>query len=118
MVRWDVNLTTKQSLFAHYYLNQNQNRDHRARLQQQYRRLDVTEPGTSRPERRHQSYLHDLAHALSQLTLGFTRSYSLDTPTVTRLPSELGIQGMPMYTDGGSPQFTVTGRFRWTPAAR
>jgi len=45
------------------------------------------------------------------VTLGYTRSFSLDTPTVTRQPSELGITGMPLYTNGGSPRFNVSGRF-------
>ena len=48
---------------------------------------------------------------LNQSTLGYTRGFSLSAPTVTRLPSELGIPVLPVYTDGGSPQFSVSGRF-------
>jgi hypothetical protein len=111
MVRWDLLLTSSQNLFAHYFLNQNRNESPTLaygsniagwtgqELGPRFQNAGINHTWTLTPS------------LLNQLTLGFTRSYSLSTPTVTRNPAELGIQGMPMYTDGGSPQFNVSGRF-------
>jgi hypothetical protein len=111
MVRGDVNLTPKQNLFGHYYFNQN--KIEAIGLAYSSNIADWTSR-TQGPRVQNVGINHTYTISptlLSQLTLGYTRSYSLDEPTVTRLPSELGIQGMPVYTNGGSPQFTAAGRF-------
>jgi hypothetical protein len=111
MFRHDLNLSSKHALFAHYYFNQNE------------QTAEGLAFGSNIADWTGQSNLVRIQNAginhtytispnlLNQLTLGYTRGYSFSTPTVTRLPSELGISGLPVYTDGGSPQFTVSGRF-------
>ncbi len=111
MVRGDATLTSKQTLFGHYYFNQNKNvQDGLAysaniagwtgrNLGPRIQNIGLNHVYTITPT------------LLNQVTLGFARSFSLDLPTVSRTPAELGIQGMPQYSEGGSPQFTVTGRF-------
>lgn len=110
MLRWDLILTQKQTLFAHYYLNQTRQENPSLaygsniagwtgqRLGPRFHNAGINHTWTLSPT------------LLAQTTLGYTRSYSLSTPTVTRTPEGLGILGMPMYTDGGSPQFNVSGR--------
>lgn len=111
MVRQDLNLTPKQTLFTHYYYNENSN------VQEGLAYGSNITDWTGRiqnPVFHNAGINHTYAASpaiLNQLTLGFTRSTSIDAPTVTRIPSELGIQGTPHYTDGGSLQFNVAGRF-------
>jgi hypothetical protein len=109
MVRQDLNLTSKQNLFTHYYLNQTRlNEDGLAfssdiagwtgrQLGPRIQNAAINHTYTIRPT------------LLNQLTLAWTRSFSLDAPTVTRTPAELGIQNMPVYS-AGSPMFIVNGR--------
>ena len=111
MFRTDVNLTRQQTLFGHYYFNQNKIVEGTLAFGSNIAGWTGREQG---PRVQNLGINHTYAISptlLSQLTLGYTRSYSLSTPTVTRLPSELGIRGMPAYTNGGSPQFGVSGRF-------
>ncbi len=110
MLRHDLNLTGSQTLFAHYYLNQNT-------LSEQGLAYSSNIPGWTGRQRQPRAQNVGLNHVwtisaskLNQLTLGFTRSFSLDTPLVTRTPQDLDIREMPVYTNGGSPQFTVSGR--------
>ena len=110
MVRSDFNLTSKQALFAHYYLNQ-------TRLREDGLAFSSNVPDWTGRQRGPRIQNAGINHnytisptLLNQVTLGYTRSFSLDVPTVNRLPSELGIQGMPAYTSVGSPQFSVSGR--------
>src|SRR5262249_27701840 len=110
MLRWDLTVTPRQSVFAHYYLNQTSQENPALafgsniagwtgqKLGPRFQNAGLNHTWTISPA------------LLAQTTLGYTRSYSLNTPTITRTPDELGIPGMPMYTDGGSPQFTVSGR--------
>ena len=111
MLRGDVNLSGKQTLFGHYFFNQNRQSNPTLaygsniagwtgqKLGPRFQNAGINHTYTISPT------------LLNQLTLGFTRQYSLSTPTITRLPSDLGIPELPMYTDGGSPQFNVSGRF-------
>ena len=112
MVRGDLNLSDKQNLFVTYYLNQTK---------------DLTEgvgaygtdfngwTGRARSTRVQTASLNHVYAAsstvLNQLTLGYTRSFSISEATVNRTPESLGIAGMPEYTDGGSPRFRVSGRW-------
>jgi hypothetical protein len=110
MVRWDLILTEKQTLFAHYYLNQTRQQNPSLAYGSD---IAGWTGQTQGPRFQNAGINHSwtLSPALlAQTTLGYTRSYSLSTPTVTRTPEELGISDMPMYTDGGSPQFSVSGR--------
>ncbi len=111
MTRVDWNISDKQTIFAHYYLSQN----------------DVTEgqlafgsniPGWSGRSQNVRNQNAGINHTyifsptlISQITLGYTRSVSGDLPTTTRNNAELGILGFPDYTNGGSMQFQVSGRF-------
>ena len=111
MVRTDYILTSKQTLFGHYYLNQNS-------VSNPVLAYGSNLPGwtgqTQLPRFQNAGINHTYtltSNLLNQVTLGFTRSFSLSTPTVTRLPQELNIPALPVYTDGGSPQFQVAGRF-------
>lgn len=111
LVRQDLNLTSRQNLFVHYYLTQNL-------LGEQglaYGSNVADWTGRERKPRAQNAGINHVwttsARTLNQFTAGYTRSFSLDTPLVTRTPEELGIQGMPVYTNGGSPQFNVAGRF-------
>ena len=110
MARWDLILTENQNLFAHYYFNQTSQENPALafgsdisgwagqKLGPRFQNAGINHTWTLSP------------NLLAQTTLGYTRSYSLNSPTVTRTPDDLRISGMPMYTDGGSPQFTVSGR--------
>lgn len=111
MLRGDYTLSSKQTLFAHYYLNQNS-------VSNPALGFSSTLAGwtgqTQRPRFQNAGLNHTWtvsSNVLNQMTLGYTRSYSLNTPSVSRLPNELGINGMPQYTDGGSAQFQISGRF-------
>jgi hypothetical protein len=112
MVRSDVQLTGTQTLFGTYYLNQNLG------LHEGVGAYGTDFPGWTAQKRSTRVQTASLNHTytispttLNQLTLGYTRSYSLNAPTVDRTPESLGIMGMPMYTDGGSPRFRVSGRW-------
>ena len=111
MLRTDFNLTAKQSLFVHYFFNQN-------RVESMGLAYSSNIAGWASqvqgPRFQNAGINHTWSISptvLNQLTLGFTRSYSLNSPTVNHLPSEFGIKNMPAYTNGGSPQFQVSGRF-------
>ena len=111
MLRGDVNLSSRQTLFAHYYFQQNGVLNDGLAYGSNIAGWTSQKLG---PRIQNAGFSHNYTLTptlLNQLTLGYTRSYSLSTPSVTRLPSELGIAGMPAYTDGGSPQFNVSGRF-------
>ncbi len=110
MLRGDVNLTTRQTLFAHYYFAQNRVISNGLAYGSDISGWTSQKQG---PRFQNAGINHNYTLSptlLNQLTLGYTRSYSLSLPTVARLPSELNIAGMPAYTDGGSPQFNVAGR--------
>src|SRR5262245_59859221 len=99
MFRTDYNVSSRQSLFVHYYLNQN-------RILTQDLAYGTTISGWTARDQGPRAHNAGINHTftisprlLSQLTLGYTRSYSLDQPTVTKLPSELGIKDMPAYTN-------------------
>ncbi|MBK9169892.1 MAG: TonB-dependent receptor [Bryobacterales bacterium] len=111
MLRHDLVLTQNQTLFAHYYLNQTSVTESELAYASN---ISGWTGRTRGPRAQNAGINHTWTinpTLLNQLTLGFTRSFSLDEPTVTRTPADLGIQGMPMYTNGGSPQFNVAGRF-------
>lgn len=111
LLRHDLNLNDRQSLFVHYYLSQNE-------LAEKDLAYSSNVPGWGGRTRTPRAQNAGLNHVwtlspttLNQLTLGFTRSFSFDTPLETRTPGSLGISDMPMYTNGGSLQFRVAGRF-------
>jgi len=111
MIRSDYILTSRQTLFGHYYLNQNE-------VSNPVLGYSSTLAGwtgqTQGPRFQNAGLNHTWTlstNLLNQVTLGYTRSYSLSVPSVTRTPEALGIAGMPPYTDGGSPQFQIAGRF-------
>jgi hypothetical protein len=111
MIRTDYILTSKQTLFGHYYLNQN---SISSPVLAYGSNISGWAGQTQRPRFQNAGINHTYtlsANLLNQVTLGYTRSFSLNTPTVTRLPQELNIPALPVYTDGGSPRFGVTGRF-------
>jgi hypothetical protein len=111
MVRSDVNLSAKQTLFGHYYFSQNRVSNEGLAYGSNIAGWTSQRQG---PRFQNAGINHTYTFSptvLNQLTLGYTRQFSLTRPTVTRTPEQLGIQGMPMYTDGGSPQFNVSGRF-------
>jgi hypothetical protein len=111
MGRGDVNLTSKQTLFGHYYFGQNRIRDEGLAYGSNIAGWTAQTRGP-RVQNAGISHNYTLSPTLlNQLTLGYTRSFSLSTPTIQRLPQELGIAGMPQYTDGGSVRFSVAGRF-------
>jgi len=114
LLRHDLNLSARQNLFVHYYLNQNE-------LGEDGLAFGSNVTGWTSRERKPRAQNVGINHVwttsattLNQFTVGFTRSASLDTPLITRTPEELGIRSMPIYTNGGSPQFTVAGRFNLT----
>lgn len=112
MVRQDLQLTDKQTLFGTYYYNQTIDNQ-----------TSIGAYGTDFPDwtgrkRRTRIQTAGLNHiytisstTLNQVTLGYTRSYSLNAPSVDRTPQELGIMGMPVYANGGSPRIRVNGRW-------
>ena len=111
MTRVDWNLSSRQTLFAHYYLSQND-------VTQGQLAFGSNVPGWTGRSQNVRNQNGGINHTfifspnlLNQVTLGYTRSVSGDIPTVTRTNSELGIQGFPDYTNGGSMQFQVSGRF-------
>jgi len=111
LIRHDLNLSSGQNLFVHYYRNENL-------LGEAGLAYGSNITGWTGRERKPLAENAGINHVwtlsptmLNQFTAGFTRSFSLDTPLVTRTPEELGIRGMPVYTNGGSPQFNVAGRF-------
>jgi hypothetical protein len=111
MLRSDYILSAKQTLFGHYYLNQNSISNP---VLAYGSNLSGWTGQTQRPRFQNAGINHTYTltpNLLNQVTLGYTRSFSLNTPIVTRLPQELGIPALPVYTDGGSPQFQVAGRF-------
>lgn len=111
LLRHDLNLTARQNLFVHYYLTQNKLGE--AGLAYGSNVSGWT--GRSRAPRAQNAGINHVwttsATTLNQLTLGFTRSASLDAPLITRTPQELGIPALPIYTNGGSPMFNIAGRF-------
>lgn len=109
MGRGDVNLSPRQTVFIHYYYNRNT-------LKEALAYGTNIEGWTGRevqPRTQQNAGINHIfaasATLVNHLTLGFTRSFSFDTSTVTRTPAELGID-MPQYTLTGSPQFAVFGR--------
>ncbi|MDZ7637178.1 MAG: TonB-dependent receptor [Bryobacterales bacterium] len=89
--------------FAHYYLSENT----LAEDELAYGSNIAGWTGRTRDPRAQNAGLNHVwttsPTTLNQLTLGFTRSFSFDTPLVTREPSALGLAGMLTYTNGGSP---------------
>ena len=111
MTRSDWNVSDKQSVFFHYYLNQN-------KLEAEALDFGSNIAGWMGRSQRVRNQNAGINHTyifgptlLNQITLGFTRSVSSDTPSLTRTNADLGIQGFPDYTNGGAVQFRVTGRF-------
>jgi hypothetical protein len=112
MLRSDANLTDKQTLFGTYYLNQNKDILEGAGAFGG----DFSGFANQRADVRVQTV--GLNHVyvfsprmLNQLTLGYTRSFSIYGPTVTRTPESLGIRNLPLYANGGSPSFLLAGRW-------
>lgn len=106
MVRNDWTISTRQTLFAHYFLNQNRQTGENifpkwpgreARLRHQNAGINHT--FVIRPT------------LLNQLTLGFTRSVHNNGPSATLRNADLLLAGMPDYVDAGATQFSVSGRF-------
>ncbi len=111
MTRVDWNISPKQTVFAHYYVNQN---DVTA-AQLAFGANIAGWTGRSQNVRNQNGGINHTyifsPNLINQVTLGYTRSVSGDVPTITRTNSELGIQGFPDYTNGGSVQLQVSGRF-------
>jgi len=118
MVRSDIILTPKQTLFGHYYLNQN--KDERTGLA--YSSDIAGWTGQTQGPRNQNAGINHVytitPSLINQVTLGFTRSFSLSSPTITRTPEELGVLGMPQYTDAGSIGFQVSSRFNLLSGSR
>ncbi|HUQ91039.1 MAG TPA: TonB-dependent receptor [Bryobacteraceae bacterium] len=114
LIRHDLNLSDKQNLFVHYFLSQNK----LAEAGLAYGANVTGWTGRERMPRAQNAGINHVwttsATTLNQFTAGYTRSTSLDAPLITRTPEQLGIRGMPVYTNGGSPQFTISGRFSLT----
>ncbi len=111
MMRSDWNISSRQTLFGHYYLNQN--KVDAASLQ-----YGSNIPGWMGRQQQVRNQNAGLNHTfiasptlLNQITLGFTRSVSSDLPSDTRSNASLGLPGFPDYTDGGATQFRISGRF-------
>ena len=111
MVRNDWNLTSRQTLFGHYYVSQNQITNSLPystnivgwQSQTQYLRNQNAGLG-------HTWVISP--SLLNQVTLGFTRSYAQDGPSPTIPNQSLNIN-MPDYnTGGGASQINVSGRFQ------
>jgi hypothetical protein len=88
MIRSDVMLTDKQSLFGTYYYNQNQD------LQEGAGAFGSTFPGWTAVDRRTRVQTASLNHTytisastLNQTTAGYTRSFSLNAPDDSPPPS-------------------------------
>jgi hypothetical protein len=111
MLRNDWTLSQKQTLFVHYFLNQNE-------ITGTDLQYGTNVPGwmsrsqTTRAQNIGLNHTYIISPSLlNQVTLGFTRSTSFDAPGATRSNASLGIAGFPDYTDGGASQFNVSGRF-------
>ncbi|MCX6622738.1 MAG: hypothetical protein NTY38_17055 [Acidobacteria bacterium] len=109
MMRGDWNISPRQTLFAHYYVSQNNINNGLpystsvAGWQTQTQYVRNQNGGIN-----HSFVMSPTL--LNQLTLGYTRSFGQDAPTTNIPTSALNIN-MPNYnTGGGAPQFTVTGR--------
>jgi hypothetical protein len=112
MVRSDVQLTDKQNLFGTYYYSQTTD------IRDSIGAYGTDFPDWTGQSNRTRVQTASLNHTytisptvLNQLTLAYTRSYSLNGPTIDRTPESLGIMGMPVYTNGGSPRIRVNGRW-------
>ncbi|MEJ7607180.1 MAG: amidohydrolase family protein [Bryobacteraceae bacterium] len=111
MLRNDWNLTSKQTLFGHYYISQNQITN---ALPYSTNIVGwMTQSQFLRNQNGGLNHTYVLKPTLiNQLTLGYTRSFSEDAPQQTVRNSELGIN-MPDYnTGGGATAINVSGRFQ------
>lgn len=111
LVRSDLILTHKQTLFGSYYLNQNRILIDGVGAFGSYFAGFTGQKTDVRVQTASLSHTYTISPTtLNQLTLGYTRSFSVNGPTVQRTPESLGIKGMPMYQPG-SPRFRVSGRW-------
>jgi hypothetical protein len=112
MIRSDFNFTGKQTLFGTYYLNQNKDSlDGAGAFGTDFNGWTGQE-NFVRVHTAGVNHVYVLSPALlNQLTLGYTRSFSILGPTVTRTPDSLGIRNFPAYTNAGSPRFVISGRW-------
>ncbi len=111
MLRNDWNLTSKQTLFGHYYISQNEISN---ALPYSTNIVGwMTQTQFLRNQNAGLGHTYILQPTLiNQLTLGYTRSFSQDAPQQTVTNSSLGIN-MPDYnTGGGAAQINVSGRFQ------
>jgi hypothetical protein len=111
MIRNDWNLTSKQTLFGHYYINQNEISN---ALPYSTNIVGwMTQTQSLRNQNGGLSHTYVIRPTLiNQLTLGYTRSFSTDAPQQTVRNSALGIN-MPDYnTGGGATAINVSGRFQ------
>jgi hypothetical protein len=106
MIRTDYNVTDKQNLFGTYYFNQTN--DEIAGVGAFSTPFEgwTGQTNQTRAQTASLNHVYTFSPALlNQLTLGYTRSFSILGPTVTRTPAELGIANLPLYANGGSPSF-------------
>lgn len=106
MIRNDWTLSSRQSLFGHYYLNQS-DRDSPNIYPQwisNYLRTRTQNAGIN-----HTFVIRPTL--LNQLTLGFTRSFDVTNVTKTISNSQLLLKGLPDYIEAGATSFSVSGRF-------
>ncbi len=111
MMRNDWNLSSRQTLFGHYYISQN------AITNALPYSTNIVGWQTQTQSLRNQnagiSHTYIIRPTLiNQLTLGYTRSFSVDAPQETITNSTIGIN-MPDYnTGGGATAVNVSGRFQ------
>ncbi len=111
MMRNDWNLTSKQTLFGHYYISQNQITNALPYSTNIVGWMTQTQFLRNQNAGLNHTYVIQ-PNLINQLTLGYTRSFSQDAPQQTVTNSALGIN-MPDYnTGGGAAQFNISGRFQ------
>jgi hypothetical protein len=111
MIRNDWNLSSRQTLFGHYYINQNAISN--ALPYSSNIAGWMTQNQSVRNQNGGVNHTYIMRPTLiNQLTLGYTRSFSTDAPEQTVKNSTLGID-MPDYnTGGGATAISVSGRFQ------
>jgi hypothetical protein len=111
MMRNDWNLTSKQTLFGHYFISQNSITNALPYSTNIVGWMTQTQFLRNQNGGLNHTYVVTPT-IINQLTLGYTRSLAPDAPEQTVTNAALGIN-MPDYnTGGGATQINVSGRFQ------